>query len=571
MNKYTIPQLQKMRESEDHVEFKKGENGNVSYNGAGKANPKDRRKCILGYVTALCNEGGGRLVIGMHDDYPHRVVGTRQAEKALGQLESDIYRDTTIRPMVYDMEDEEGKRVLVIEVPSRPIGKVFKFEDVPLMRVGEDLKPMSDAVYLKILQESEPDFSEKICEGLTLDDLDEKAIAKMKSNYADKWHKPEFANLPTMQVLSDFKLIDAEGRLNYAALVLIGKKEAIQKYLPQNNVVVEYRLNHSMIPYTARQEFTEPLFLLVDSVWNYVNQPASNPLFHYRNKFNIFDLPAFNEEVVREAILNAICHRVMYIQSDVVIKQYPDMLLITNAGGFPVGVDIDNILQVNSMPRSKRVSEVLQKTGLVEKSGQGVDKMFFHCLSEGKPLPDYSLTDNFQVALRLFGRIENPAFLIFVKEIQKSRSEDNKLNVFDLMALYKTAKGMSHRNTDSETLNKLFREGLLVESEEGLKLPAFYDECIERVSGDLDDTVSLNTSAIDNCGSNCGSKLTERQRNILRYLANNEVTSAKVLAEVMGISARTIETETSALRKAGYIEKMDGANRGAWKVLRSIS
>ena len=65
MKRYTITELQQMRESEDHVEFKKGEYGNVSYNGAGKDKPKDRRKCILGYVTALCNEGGGRMVIGM--------------------------------------------------------------------------------------------------------------------------------------------------------------------------------------------------------------------------------------------------------------------------------------------------------------------------------------------------------------------------------------------------------------------------------------------------------------------------------------------------------------------------
>ena len=43
-----------MRESEEHVEFKKSEHGNVSYNGADKQQPKDRRKCILGYVTALC-------------------------------------------------------------------------------------------------------------------------------------------------------------------------------------------------------------------------------------------------------------------------------------------------------------------------------------------------------------------------------------------------------------------------------------------------------------------------------------------------------------------------------------
>lgn len=40
MKRYTIAQLQQMRESEDHVEFKKGEYGNVSYNGGGKERPK---------------------------------------------------------------------------------------------------------------------------------------------------------------------------------------------------------------------------------------------------------------------------------------------------------------------------------------------------------------------------------------------------------------------------------------------------------------------------------------------------------------------------------------------------
>ena len=76
MRKYTIAELQQMRESEDHVEFKKGEQGNVSYNGGDKVKPKDRRKCILGYVTALCNEGGGRMVVGMHYDFPHKGTGT---------------------------------------------------------------------------------------------------------------------------------------------------------------------------------------------------------------------------------------------------------------------------------------------------------------------------------------------------------------------------------------------------------------------------------------------------------------------------------------------------------------
>ena len=110
MNRVTIEQLQKMRETEDHVEFKKGEGGNVSYNGAGKDNPKDRRRCILGYVSALCNEGGGYLVIGMHDSDPHKVIGTKQSENAIGKLESDIYRDLGIRPDVYELYDEQNKR-----------------------------------------------------------------------------------------------------------------------------------------------------------------------------------------------------------------------------------------------------------------------------------------------------------------------------------------------------------------------------------------------------------------------------------------------------------------------------
>ena len=116
---------------------------------------------------------------------------------------------------------------------------------------------------------------------------------------------------------------------------------------------------------------------MIDKVWDYINQPASNSLLHYNDGSYIFDIPSFNKGAIREAILNACCHRLMLIQSDVVIKQYPDSITITNAGGFPSGVDMNNILTVHSVPRSKLMSEILQKTGLVERSGQGVDKLYY--------------------------------------------------------------------------------------------------------------------------------------------------------------------------------------------------
>ena len=277
---------------------------------------------------------------------------------------------------------------------------------------------------------------------------------------------------------------------------------------------------------------------------------------------NIYDLPAFNEVVIREAILNAICHRVMYIQSDVVIKQYPDMLTITNAGGFPFGVDVDNILKVNSMPRSKRISEVLQKTGLVEKSGQGVDKMFYHCIMEGKSLPDYSATDNFQVSLKLSGIIENKAFLLFVKHVQDERNDANKLNVFDLLALYKASRNENLREVDKETLYKLLQEGLLIETEDGYRLPKEYDELSVTCREDVGNSVE----------SSNGVQLTERQQSIYNIIKGNGDVTAKSLSETLSgtlsVTPRTVERDIRFLRDNGFIRKEGKKNKGTWVVLK---
>lgn len=357
----TIQELQKLRESEDHIEFKEAKR-NYPFSGGKHTDPKERRRCVLGYVVALANECGGRLVLGMADHIPHAVVGSNFAEGEAGNLIDEIYKRLGIRIQYEELYDESGKRVFVLTIPSRPIGRLLKFEGVPLMRIGESLREMSDAEIFRILSEQEPDFSAQICEGLTMDDLDKDAIKAMKIQYADKQKNSTFQSLPDEQVLKDLDLLKS-GKLNYAALILLGKGEAIRRYLPHNNIVVEFRTYHSMIQYTARKEFQLPLFIAIDKVWEYINQPASNPQLHYNDGPYIFDIPSFNGEVVREAILNACCHRSMKIQSDVVIKQYPDTLTITNAGGFPSGVDVNNILTINSTPRSKLMSEILQKTG----------------------------------------------------------------------------------------------------------------------------------------------------------------------------------------------------------------
>ncbi len=449
-----------MRESEDRVEFKKGQNGNVSYNGAGKDKPNERRRCILGYVVALCNEGGGSLVIGMTDSYPHKVVGTKQCENGIGQLESDIYRDLVIRPNIYELyEDEVTKtgRVLVIRVPPHPTGKVFKFEDVPLMRVGEELKPMDDKTFISIIQEQEPDFSEQICEGLSIDDLDKEAIRILKEKYSRKQKNLSFTSLSDIQALSDLNLIVGE-KVTNAAVLLVGRQDVISRIFPQAKVMLEYRNTESQIHFDSRKEFGQPFFLLIDELWKAINN--RNGFVPVREGAYIFDIPFFNEEVIREIVNNAFAHRNYRYENEIVIKLYPTKLTIVNGGGLPPGVTLTNLLTVPSTPRNRLLADVLAKTGLVERSGQGIDKIFLRTLSEGKPEPDYAQTDDFSVCVTLSGTIKDPGFALYIQEIQEGLPDDAKLTVFDVMALCEIRDG-AQRPSNREIARKLEKMGYI--------------------------------------------------------------------------------------------------------------
>lgn len=452
----TIAELKQLKESEDKVEFKAATH-NFSYAGSEHKEQEERRRCFLGYVVAFANEGGGMLVLGMADKAPHEVVGSDFAQGKIGALEDETYSRLGIRVRIEELY-ENGLRVLITHIPSRPVGKMMKFEGVPLMRVGESLRNMSDEEMFAILSEQEPDFSAKFCEGISIVDLDEAAIKKMKESYARKQNNPGFLQLSTEQVLTDLKLLD-NGKLTYAALILLAKKEVIHAKLPQSQTIWEFRNSEAQIHHDSRQVIDEPLFIAIDSIWKLINQPTLNKKYPVQSGAYIFDLYDFNEEVIREAVLNAIAHRDYTITSEAVVKQYPNKIIITNPGGFPKGVTIENILTVSSTPRSRLMTEILEKTGLVERSGQGVDKIFSITLSEGKAEPDYKNSDMFQVSLTLRTEIIDKAFHVFTSQYQNSEKEP-KLGVEQIITLCKIRNGI-FQNLKAEIVNQLEKSGLI--------------------------------------------------------------------------------------------------------------
>ena len=451
-----LKSLLNLKESENKVEFKAARN-NFKYAGGDNKDPRDRRHCVLGYVTAFCNEGGGMLVLGIDDKHPHTVVGSNFAEGLEGNLIDQIYADIGIRIETETFHDR-GKRVLVLKVPARPVGRLMKFEGVPLMRIGESLREMSDQEMLKILSEQEPDFSATICEGLIVSDLDSISIQIMTEKYASKQNNNSFLSLPIEQILSDLDLM-RNGKLTYASLILLGKDEAIKKFLPQSAINLEYRVNPESIPYNDRIILSHSFFNNIDLLWNKIN--LRNGKFPIQQGPYIFDIPFLNEEVVREGVHNAIVHRNYLLQSEVLIKQSDKSLDIISPGGFPLGVTQENILTVNSTPRNRLLADILLKTGVVERSGQGVDKLFKNTIQESKGTPDYSKSDVFQVHLHIPTIVQDKAFVLFIEHIQKELKID--LSLSEVLTLEKI-----RQNADKETLDrsaiKVLLEKNLIES-----------------------------------------------------------------------------------------------------------
>lgn len=455
----SLEQLAVLREREDHIEFKEAKH-NYPFAGGKHSDVKERRRCVLGYVVAFANERGGRLVLGMADKIPHKVVGTDFAENNIGELEDEIYKRLHIRVRCEEIYDEMHRRVLVIHIPSRPLGKALRFEGVPLMRIGESLREMDDQEYFTILQEQDPDFSNRICKGLSQHDLSEVAIAKMRNLICEKRTRLDVLTIPVDQLLSDLGLVNDEG-ITYAALILLGKREAIKKYLPNNNIVVEYRISENQIRYSARREFCDPLFLEMDELWNYINQDAINPIIHIDAFPQILDVPSYTEETIREAILNSIQHRSFQMGGDILIKISPTAFEVTNSGGFPYGVNQGNILTVNSMPRSRKLAEVIEKAGLIERSGQGVDIMYANCIAEGRAMPDYSDSDDFQVKLRIESKIENIQLRNFIASLKEMREPSQQLNAFDLITIYSIVNRRGE-GIYSRSVHRLLEEGLII-------------------------------------------------------------------------------------------------------------
>lgn len=397
----TIKELEALmgQDENEHLEFKKAEN-NFEYDN------------VVKYAVALANEGGGKLVLGVSDKKPRQVTGSKAFNGRLEGTKESLTRDLHLRIDIQEIMHPSG-RVVIFDVPSRPVGVPIHFEGRYLMRSGEALVPMTADQLQRIFNEAEPDFSATTRPDAELSDLDETAIETFRKLWMRKSGNSSLQGRTVIELLTDSELM-VKGQLTQASLILLGTREALTRLLPQSEIVFEYRATDASGPAQQRIEWRQGFFSIYEEVWKTLD--LRNTVQHVQDGLFIWDIKTFNEQAIREALLNAVCHRDYRLQGSVFIRQFQNRLELVSPGGLPSGINFTNILWEQS-PRNRRLAETFSRVGLVERSGQGMNRIYENCIKESKSLPDFKGSNDFSFWIILSGEIRHPQFLSAMEKI----------------------------------------------------------------------------------------------------------------------------------------------------------
>lgn len=388
---------------------------------------KDDFDGLTKYACALANEGGGTIVLGVADQRPRRIVGT-QVWPHLEATRKSLNQRIHLTSHWEEFLTSEG-RVLVITVPRHAYGMPAAWDGRAWMRDNDSLVPLSEARRKAIWEEIGRDFSAEPCPGLAITDLNLAALDSFRRAWADSLrarrdvsgqHDAErVEGLDHEQLLRDTELLHADGTLFHAALILFGTRQAVRRHLAQAELVYEFRNTPASGPADLRHEFQEGFFAWHDLLWQQVNEPSRNPRQSFQSGLFVRQLPSFAERPVREAVLNAVCHRDYLLGNSIFIRHTPTTLTLESPGGLLPQVTVETLLD-RQAPRNRRLAEIFQRCGMVERSGQGMNLIFEDAITSAKQLPTPDAAP-YQFTLTLHGVVQDPAFLAYLERVGREK------------------------------------------------------------------------------------------------------------------------------------------------------
>lgn len=346
------------RSEDEHVEFKEAKN-NFHF------------EKLVDYCVALANEGGGKIILGVTDKPPRKVVGTQAfvvPEKTVAGIHARIQLKVTWREIAHP----DG-RVLLFEVPSRPIGHPLHYDGRYWMRAGEELVAMSPDQLKRIIAEGEPEFVDQdAASGLS----EEEVVTLLDvQSYYDLRKRPMPSTrkelIETFVAKGFVRRDDSSYTITNMGALLFAKRLGDFDKVARKGVRVIVYDGVSKLKVkdgkdvTGQKGYAAGFEGLIDFVFDQL--PASEEIAAALRKTT----HAYPKNAIREIVGNAIVHQDLRERgTGITVEVYDDRVEVTNPG-LPM-LPVDRFIDENQS-RNEKFADALRQLGICEERGHGMD------------------------------------------------------------------------------------------------------------------------------------------------------------------------------------------------------
>ena len=346
----------------------------------------DNRK-LFKYCVAIANEGGGHLVLGVSDAKPRKVVGSAAFNDPV-EMASKLFQVLGFRVDLDEVDHPDG-RVVVFRIPGRPKGTAYAFEGGYLMRVGEELKPMSEDQLRRIFAEGQPDW------------LEQSAMAGLSAQEVvqllDTQTFFDLLNLPypadrtgVLGRLKSERLISEAGTgfviSNLAAMLLAKDLKSFADVSRKAARVVAYE-GDSKLKTKSDTEGSKGYAVGFQGLVKHVmSMLPQNEVIEDALRVESKLLP---EVVIRELLANALIHQDFEERgTSPMIEIYANRVEISNPGEpiVPVERFIDGY-----QSRNERMADLMRRFGICEEKSSGIDRVVEAAEVHQLPAPDFQV------------------------------------------------------------------------------------------------------------------------------------------------------------------------------------
>ena len=235
-------------------------------------------------------------------------------------------------------------------------------------------------------------FDESYSLGVKIEDLDQESIAAFVRMVRTAGKVTFAPGISTTEILSRLGAFDSStGKIANAAALLFAKNPELFRPSWELKCLQLWGTTFEK-PFPSYHIYHGTVFEQVDQALDFVMSRVDHWV-GARDAAESAQAPARSEfpiEAVREAIVNAVCHRDYTDDGSVQVMLFRDRLEVLNPGTLPRGWTAANLLQTHdSKPHNGILATAMQWAGYVEKSGYGTEDIVRKCKAWGLREPEY--------------------------------------------------------------------------------------------------------------------------------------------------------------------------------------